>query len=77
MKQTMRKSILTIEDSKSLSYVLTKVFKNDFDVYLAKNYAEALRTVRDQLSSTAGFPQNDPILALIDQRLSSPPLKNR
>lgn len=48
MKQTMRKSILTIEDSKSLSYVLTKVFKNDFDVYSAKNYAEAFYYLRSK-----------------------------
>ena len=39
--KTMRKSILTIDDSKPVSYVLATIFKNDFDVYSANNYSEA------------------------------------
>ncbi len=42
----MRKSILIIEDSKPLSYVLTTVFKNNFDVFAARNYAEAFFHLR-------------------------------
>ncbi len=42
----MRKSILIIEDSKALSYVLTTIFKNDFDVYSANNYSEAFCCLR-------------------------------
>lgn len=44
----MRKSILIIEDSKALSYVLTTIFKNDFDVYAANNYAEAFGFLRSK-----------------------------
>jgi two-component system, chemotaxis family, chemotaxis protein CheY len=44
----MRNSILIIEDSKALNYVLTTIFKNDFDVYSAKNYAEAFYYLRSK-----------------------------
>lgn len=44
----MRKSILTIEDSKALSFVFATVFKNDFDVYSAKNYAEGFYYLRSE-----------------------------
>ncbi len=44
----MRKSILTIEDSKALSFVLTTIFKNDYDVYSAKNYSEAFYFLRSE-----------------------------
>jgi CheY-like chemotaxis protein len=42
----MRKSILIIEDSKAMNYVLATIFKNDFDVYSANNYAEAFYFLR-------------------------------
>jgi response regulator RpfG family c-di-GMP phosphodiesterase len=44
--KTMRKSILTIDDSKPVSYVLATIFKNDFDVYSANNYSEAFSYLR-------------------------------
>jgi two-component system chemotaxis response regulator CheY len=42
----MKKSILIIEDSKALSYVLTTTFKNNFDAYSASNYSEAFCYLR-------------------------------
>ncbi len=44
----MRKSILTIEDSKALNYVLATIFKNDFNVYSANNYAGAFYFLRSK-----------------------------
>ena len=45
----MRKSILTIEDSKALNYVLATIFKSDFDVFCANNYSEAFHYLRIKL----------------------------
>jgi response regulator RpfG family c-di-GMP phosphodiesterase len=44
----MRKSILIIEDSKALSFVLATVFKSDFDVFTARNYADAFFHLRSK-----------------------------
>ena len=44
----MRKSILIIEDSKAMNYVLTTVFRKDFDVFTARNYAEAFYQLRSK-----------------------------
>ena len=46
IKEAMKKSILTIEDSKALKYVLATIFKKDFDVFLANSYSEAFHYLR-------------------------------
>ena len=42
----MKKSILTIEDSKALNYVFATIFKPEFDVFVANNYSEAFQYLR-------------------------------
>lgn len=44
--KTRKKTILTIDDSKPVSYVLAIIFKNDFDVCSANNYSEAYSFLR-------------------------------
>ncbi len=46
IEPTMRKSILIIEDSNSLSYILTSLFRKEYHVYTVKNYAEAFYFLR-------------------------------
>jgi CheY-like chemotaxis protein len=42
----MKKSILIIEDSKALNYVLSTIFKPSFNVILAKNNFDAFQVLR-------------------------------
>lgn len=42
----MKKSILTIEDSKPLNYVIATSLKTEFDVFSANSYAEAFNYLR-------------------------------
>jgi two-component system chemotaxis response regulator CheY len=42
----MKKSILTIENSKALNYVFATIFKPEFGVIVANNYSEAFQYLR-------------------------------
>jgi two-component system, chemotaxis family, chemotaxis protein CheY len=42
----MKKSILIIEDSKALNYIIATILKPEFDVFSANSYAEAFNYLR-------------------------------